>query len=219
MEGLFGAVFKDFTLVAADMTAAQSILVMKNDEGKIHKISDKLFMAVTGDSGDTVQFAEFIAKNIQLYKMRNGYELSPRAAAYYTRKQLAEYLRSRSPYNCNMLIAGYDPEEGPQLFFIDYLASLIEIPYITHGYPGIVTLSIMGEYHRKDMSVQEAYDMFSKCVQEVQKRLIINVPNFKVSMVSKDGITHLPPIKARNIPEENKGIPETEQFSPIPVAV
>lgn len=52
-------------------------------------------MAVTGDSGDTVQFAEFIAKNIQLYKMRNGYELSPRAAAYYTRKQLAEYLRSR----------------------------------------------------------------------------------------------------------------------------
>jgi 20S proteasome, alpha and beta subunits len=47
-----------------------------------------------------------------------------------------------------MLIAGHDPEEGPQLFFIDYLASLIEIPYITHGYPGIVTLSIMGEYHR-----------------------------------------------------------------------
>lgn len=30
MEGLFGAVFKDFALVAADMTAAQSILVMKN---------------------------------------------------------------------------------------------------------------------------------------------------------------------------------------------
>lgn len=70
-----------------------------------------------------------------------------------------------------------------------------------------------------DMSVEEAYAMFSKCVEEVQKRLIINVPNFKVTMIRKDGITNLPPIKAKNIPEENKGIPETEQFSPVPVAV
>ena len=29
-------------------------------------------MLVTGEAGDTVQFAEYIEKNIQLYKMRNG---------------------------------------------------------------------------------------------------------------------------------------------------
>jgi 20S proteasome subunit beta 4 len=29
-------------------------------------------MAVSGESGDTKQFAEYIAKNIALYKMRNG---------------------------------------------------------------------------------------------------------------------------------------------------
>ena len=29
-------------------------------------------MLVTGESGDTVQFAEYIEKSIQLYKMRNG---------------------------------------------------------------------------------------------------------------------------------------------------
>ena len=36
------------------------------------KLSDKLVMLVTGEPGDTVQFAEYIEKNIQLYKMRNG---------------------------------------------------------------------------------------------------------------------------------------------------
>ena len=35
-------------------------------------MSDKLLMLVSGESGDTVQFAEYISKNIQLYKMRNG---------------------------------------------------------------------------------------------------------------------------------------------------
>lgn len=51
-------------------------------------------MAVSGEQGDTIQFAEYIAKNIQLYKMRNGYELGPQAAANFTRKNLADALRS-----------------------------------------------------------------------------------------------------------------------------
>lgn len=64
------------------------------DEEKIYKISNKLVMGVIGDSGDATQFAEYIAKNLQLYKMRNGYELGPTAAANFTRRNLAEYLRS-----------------------------------------------------------------------------------------------------------------------------
>ena len=52
-------------------------------------------MTAVGESGDTNQFAEFITKNIQLYKMQNGYELSPSGAANFTRRNLADYLRSR----------------------------------------------------------------------------------------------------------------------------
>ena len=46
------------------------------DYDKMFKLSSKLMMLVTGESGDTVQFAEYIEKNIQLYKMRNGMLLS-----------------------------------------------------------------------------------------------------------------------------------------------
>lgn len=42
------------------------------DEDKMYKLGDRLLMLVSGEPGDTIQFAEFIAKNIQLYKMRNG---------------------------------------------------------------------------------------------------------------------------------------------------
>lgn len=69
--------------------------MMKDDYTKTFDVSDNLVMAVTGETGDAVQFAEFIAKNIQLYKMRNSYELSPYAAAHFTRRNLADYLRSR----------------------------------------------------------------------------------------------------------------------------
>ena len=36
------------------------------------QLSSKLLMLVTGEAGDTVQFAEYMEKNIQLYKMKNG---------------------------------------------------------------------------------------------------------------------------------------------------
>lgn len=42
------------------------------DDDKFYQLSDHLLMVVSGEPGDTIQFAEFIAKNIQLYKMRNG---------------------------------------------------------------------------------------------------------------------------------------------------
>merc|ERR1719320_684176 len=74
MECLIGMAFDDFVMVAADQTNARSIMVMKSDQNKFINLSDRLVMAVSGESGDTNQFAEYIAKNIQLYKMRNGYE-------------------------------------------------------------------------------------------------------------------------------------------------
>lgn len=58
-------------------------------------LSDNVLMLACGEVGDCLQFSEYIAKNIQLYKMRNGYELSPEAAANFTRRNLAESLRSR----------------------------------------------------------------------------------------------------------------------------
>ena len=65
------------------------------DIDKSYKLSDQLILTAVGEPGDTTQFAEFITKNIQLYKMQNGYELSPAGAANFTRRNLADYLRSR----------------------------------------------------------------------------------------------------------------------------
>ena len=65
------------------------------DYDKSFKLNDKMLMSVVGESGDTTQYAEFVAKNIQLYKMQNGYNLSPKACANFTRRNLADYLRSR----------------------------------------------------------------------------------------------------------------------------
>lgn len=53
-----------------------------------------------------------------------------------------------------------------------------------------------------DANYQEAYDLLKKCILEVQKRCIINMPKFKVKISYSGGILELPTITKDNI-EQN----------------
>lgn len=82
-----------------------------------------------------VQFADYIQANAQLYSMRNEADLSPSALANFVRGELASSLRSRKPYNVNLLLGGVDPiTHKPSLYWLDYLAALAPLPYAAHGY-------------------------------------------------------------------------------------
>ncbi|KAJ5143645.1 Proteasome B-type subunit [Penicillium bovifimosum] len=109
--------------------------VLKAEDDKTRQLNKHTLMAFSGESGDTVQFAEYIQANAALYSMRNDTELSPSAVANFVRGELARSLRSRSPYTVNLLLGGLDPvTEKPHLYWIDYLASLAPLPYAAHGY-------------------------------------------------------------------------------------
>lgn len=196
MECIIGITGKDFVLVAADTNQAHSIVVMKQDDDKMFKINQRGVMAVTGDPGDKVQFAEYIQRNLQLYKMVNGFELSTHASANYTRRELATSLRSRKPYSVNMLIAGYDeePEGGPSLFFMDYLSALVKLPFAMHGYGSYFGLSICDKYYKKDMNETEAMSLLNKIIAEIQKRFLGQMPTFQVRIINSKGIKDMPTI-------------------------
>ena len=87
------------------------------------------------DRYSAVQFAEYIQANIQLYSMRNGTSLGPDATASFVRGEIAKALRSKKPYNVNLLLGGVDPiTNAPSLYWCDYLAALAKVPYAAHGY-------------------------------------------------------------------------------------
>lgn len=54
----------------------------------------------------------------------------------------------QTPYFVNLLMGGYDKENGPELYFMDYLASSVKVPFAAHGYGGFLSVSIMDRYHK-----------------------------------------------------------------------
>jgi 20S proteasome alpha/beta subunit len=49
----------------------------------------------------------------------------------------------------NLLMAGHDKDDGPQLFHMDYLGSLVKAPFALHGYGSFFSLSIMDRYYKE----------------------------------------------------------------------
>jgi len=70
------------------------------DQDKMMVLGKNSVMSVCGESGDASQFSEYIQKNLQLYKMRNGYEISTSGMAHFTRKALADALRQAVCQSC-----------------------------------------------------------------------------------------------------------------------
>jgi len=95
MDTLFGITGKDFVITAYDSKAVASITLMKIGEDKSRELNPHTLMLFSGEPGDGVHFSEYIERNINLYGIRNGFELSPRAVSSFARRELADSLRSR----------------------------------------------------------------------------------------------------------------------------
>lgn len=121
-----------------------------------------------------------------MYEKRNDVELGSAASASFVRHELAQSLRSRKPYQTNLIVAGYDGE--PHLYWIDYLASKARMPYAAQNYGAYYCQSIFDRYHRPDISLDEGLDILRKCFAELATRLPISFGGWDVKVIDKDGI-------------------------------
>ena len=109
---------KDFVLTAADATVARSIVLMKQGEDKSRLLNNNTLLLYSGEQGDAVQFAELIQKNVKLYSIRHGVDLTPPAVAHFVRREMADSLRTRvllvnsGCTSCKCIGCGYRQKDG-----------------------------------------------------------------------------------------------------------
>ncbi|KAJ9105561.1 hypothetical protein QFC19_003543 [Naganishia cerealis] len=218
----FGITGKDFVLLASDQSAGRSIIKMKSDENKIRTLSPGLALAFGGEPGeftslgkrrlmggtsnelakrggesdmikrDTNNFVDYVERNLRLYQIRNNTELLPAPASAFIRKELANSIRSRSPYAVNLLLGGYDKVHSEaHLYSIDLYGTKAILPYAAQGLGIYVALSTMDKYWYPDITRDEAVELLKKCVAEVKLRLAYQF-TFNAIVIDKEGVKNLP---------------------------
>jgi len=189
MDCALGLVGKGYVMLVTDTTQIRSIVAYKHDEDKIVKLAKRKALATAGEQCDRVAFGEYIQKNLALHGLKTDLELSNHATANFIRKQLASSLRSRQgAYSTFCLYGGVD-EEGPALYYLDYLGSLQKTNFAAHGYSSYFALSVFDLLWKENMTIEEGKDLMKKCVEQLKLRFLVNMPHFMLKVVTADGIT------------------------------
>ena len=106
---------------------------------------------------------------------------------------MAQSLRSRSPFQVNVLMGGYDQiEQQAKLYWMDYLGTLQQVTKGAHGYAGYFVNSVLDQHYRQDMTVEQGLEACKACIKELKTRFIINQPTFTAKIVTADQITEQP---------------------------
>ena len=187
MDCVFGIQGKDYILLAGDRASvSNSIIKLQDTDHKIMKLTDNQMIACVGEAYDKKNFSKYIKANMENYYFQNGQRLTTDETAAYIRKELAEGIRS-SPHQCNCLIAGFDTD-GPKLYWLDYLGSYAKLLKAAHGYGAYFLYGLMDNYYKKDLSLKDGEMIITKCINELKTRFSINMVDFDVFKITKDGI-------------------------------
>ena len=187
MDCVFGIQGNDYILLAGDRASvSNSIIKLQDTDHKILKLTDSQMIACVGEAYDKKNFSKYIKANMENYYFQNGQRLTTDETAAYIRKELAEGIRS-TPHQCNCLVAGFDVD-GPKLYWLDYLGSYAKLLKAAHGYGAYFLYGLMDNFYKKDLSLKDGEMIITKCINELKTRFSINMVDFDVFKITKDGI-------------------------------
>lgn len=187
MDTAFAIQGNDYILLATDRAVMRSIMKLQDSDDKALRLNEKQMIATCGEVRDRKVFAKYIQCNLDYYYYLNGNRLNTTELANYTRHLLAEGIR-KHPYQCNCLIAGYDDEEGPKLFWLDYLGSCQQVVKAAQGYGGYFLYGLMDNVYKKDFSFDDGVKCIQNCIKELKTRFLVNMVEYHVYKISKSGI-------------------------------
>lgn len=194
MDTAIGVAFDDFVILGTDRVQNFGILKLTEDHTKIHKLTSHVAMSLTGEPGDCEQFSRFVQCNFELEKFRDdGWEVTLKRAFHWITWELAQDIRSNSPYSVFPLLGGYDSSEKKgKLYWMDYLGTGAEVSYGLHGYGVGMATGFLDRHHRSNMSREVGIQLVKAALDSIQTRMVVGQTKFQLVLIDKDGVHNLP---------------------------
>lgn len=202
-QTVIGFTGKDFVMVASTSIAGFYYIKMSLEVDSIVKLDNHKLLAMAGENADQAMLGDWCFANMTLQRMRaNGRESSTAEAANDIASKLAHALR-RGPIQVNSLIAGVDSpmsefddgEIGPQLYYLDYLGTILKLPFAAHGYGASFAMALLDSKWHPEITLEEGYKLMQLLIGEIKKRIIVSQEVFIVKQITAEKgvevVTHL----------------------------
>jgi proteasome beta subunit len=175
---------KDGVVLGNDRRGTWGYTITSKSTQKVFKITDYIGLAAYGLIGDFQILVRILRAQANLYKLDASVRISTKSVG----KLVSNYLYSRKmmPLYTNLIIAGMD-EDGPKLYVLDALGSLMEEDYGVAGTGMLMSVGILEAEYKPEMTITQGEKLVEKVIRNSIKRDAMSGNGIDLLVITKDG--------------------------------
>jgi proteasome beta subunit len=180
-----GVTFKDGVILASEKRVSYGYLVVSKTGKKVFKITDHIGAACAGLVSDMQVLVREVLAYGNLFSLDVGRPISVRAVA----KLMSNILFNRrlGPLITQTIVGGID-EEGPSLYSLDPLGSVLPDKYTVVGSGTEIAIGVVEEGYKENMGADEAKELVLRAMKSAISRDIMSGDGIDFLIITKDGI-------------------------------
>ena len=180
-----GVTFKDGVILASEKRVSYGYLVVSKTGKKVFKITDHIGAACAGLVSDMQVLIREVSAYGNLFNLDVGRPISVRSAA----KLMSNLLFSRrlAPLITQTIVGGFD-SEGPSLYSLDPLGSVLPDKFTVVGSGTEIAMGVVEEGFKDNMDADEAKNLVVRAMKSAVSRDIMSGDGVDFLIITKDGI-------------------------------
>jgi len=180
-----GVVCKDGVVLASERRVSYGYFVMSKSGKKVFKIADSIGAACAGLVADM----QFLTKEVAVYLNMYSYERDRHASVRSAAKVMSSLLFDRRlfPYLAQTIVGGID-EEGPSLYVLDPLGSVIDDKFASVGSGSEIAIGVLEAEYKEGLTVDQGKELVKKAAKAALARDIGSGNGLDIMTITKGGI-------------------------------
>ena len=177
-----GVRLNDGVILAAERRLSYGGFVLSRSAKKVFKIG-RFGIAGAGIMGDIQTLTRIMNMEIKYYEMYNNKPISVRSAAKLLSVILYQY--KWTPFISELLFGGID-EEGPKLFVLDPIGSLIEDNYAAVGSGARVAVGVLEAEYDPNITLDRGKEIVTKAIKAAIERDTTSGDGIDILTIKRD---------------------------------
>ncbi|MCK5264861.1 MAG: archaeal proteasome endopeptidase complex subunit beta [Candidatus Thorarchaeota archaeon] len=183
-----GLIAKDCVVLASDQRATMGFLIANKTAKKIFKITNRIGATIAGSVADAQSIMDLLSAEAKLFEIQRGRPIRVKAL---TRLLSNIMFQGRGLYMLQCLVGGFD-DEGAQVYFTDYVGSVIPDKFVSTGSGSPVALGVLEVGYKDDLPKKKAIELGVRAVAAAIERDAASGNSILVSVIDKDGYQEIP---------------------------
>jgi len=180
-----GVTFKDGVILASEKRVSYGYLIVSKTGKKVFKITDHVGAACAGLVSDMQVLIREVSAYGNLFRLDVGRPISVRSAAKLMSNLL--FNRRLAPLITQTIVGGVD-EEGPSLYSLDPLGSVLPDKFTVVGSGTEIAMGVVEEGYKDNMNAEEARELVVRAMKSAVSRDIMSGDGVDFLTITKDGI-------------------------------